>query len=122
MVTANDIRSAIGNYLTGDFSFDAFENWIIANTQGIQKWGDSQSKYLAYGIDLQIAEFLVSENNRISESDLRNELKALANTFLTTQNTIVISGTSTRLMVPLGLKTLPVDRLFVGASESLVPH
>lgn len=122
MVTADDIRSAIGNYLAGDFSFDSFENWMIANTRGIHNWGDSQTKYLAYSVDLQVSEYLVSENGQITETTLRDELQSLANTFLSVQNFIVVSGTSTNSVAPLGLKTLPVDRLFVGAFESLVPR
>lgn len=122
MVKANDIRSAIGKYLARDFSFDSFENWMIANTRGIQSWGDSQSKYLAYSVDLLISEYLISESGKINENVLREELQSLANTFLTVQNFIVVSGTSTNSVAPLGLKNRPVDRLFVGAFESLTPH
>lgn len=119
MASADDIRSAIGEYLVGDSSFGSLQDWLIANTRNIHRWGDPQSKYLAYFTHLLLSEYLVSDENRITEDNLRAELKALANTYLTLQNMTIVTGTSTKSVVPLGLKSPPAGRLFVGAYELL---
>jgi hypothetical protein len=117
MVNATDIRSAIGDYLEGKYSLDAFENWMIANTRNIHIWGDSESKYLTYSVDLQIAEYLVSEDEKITEKYIQSELRALANTYLQMPNMLIVSGTSTNSSEPLGLKIRPVGTLFSTACE-----
>lgn len=124
MVQAIDLRSAIFDYLSGNYSFNEFENWMIASTRGINKWGDVETRHLAYSIDLRIAEYLVSESGKITEKDLRSELSVLANTYFPSPGAVFItSGTSTQAtMQPLGLQTPLVDRRFVGAYESPVPR
>lgn len=124
MINATDIRSAIGDYFAGKYSFDAFENWMIAHTRNIHNWGDPEAKYLAYSVYLRIAEYLVSENEKITEKDLQSELRALANTYLQMQmpTTIIVSGTSTNSSESLGLKIRPVGTLFLTACESPLPR
>ncbi len=119
MASADDIRSAIGEYLAGHLSLDSFQDWLIANTRNIHRWGDPQSKYLAYFTHLLLSEYLVSEEKGITENNLRAELKALANTYLTPQSMTIVTGTSTKSVVPLGLKSPPAGRLFVEAYELL---
>jgi hypothetical protein len=117
MINATDIRSAVGDYLAGKHSFDAFENWMISNTRNIHNWGDPEAKYLAYSVYLRIAEYLVSENEKITEKDLQSELRAIANTYLQMPTTIIVSGTSTNSSESLGLKIRPVGTLFSTACE-----
>lgn len=122
MVDATAIRNAIGEYLSGKYSFDGFENWMIANTRSIHSWGDPYAKDLASSVNLKIAEYLVSENDRITEKDLRSELQALANTYPQMQTITIITGTSTHFTEPQVLRSQTVGRLFSTASVLPLPR
>lgn len=116
MVDAEKIRDAIGQYLSGAFSFDTFENWIIAETWNIQKSANPETKFLAYTTELNIAEHVLGVK---SERDLRDELHFITNLYLRTTGEPFTIGASTTFLkiVPMQWQIPPADRQPSTASE-----
>jgi hypothetical protein len=122
MVQANDIRSAIAEYLGHRLTFDQFEDWIIINTQNIHKWGDEETIGLANAVDHRIAEYVVSDTGKITENLLRSELLVLANTHLSVPKTGYVTTASTTSLAqdPIEWKIPAVDKTLGAASSSLI--
>jgi hypothetical protein len=78
MISALDIRSAIGDFLAEKHSLDQFEKWIVGRTWNLHKSGEVESQALAYAIELSLAEYHIGA---LTEQDLRVELRNIANTF-----------------------------------------
>ena len=75
MTTEAEIRDQLANYLAGEWSLDAFDEWFTGASWNIQLDSDEAAKRLAYAIELRLAKHSSSES--LTDEWLRKELAAL---------------------------------------------
>lgn len=79
MISDRDIREQLLEYLLGNLTLDAFEDWIAQKTWNVIQWGAEDTQVLVYAIEAKLAEH---SGGHTSEAALRKGMMPLVQTYV----------------------------------------
>ena len=74
MLGNQELRDKVQALLADKLALDEFEDWFVQNSWNIHRSDDSQAKFLAYAIELRLAE---RDSGHLPEEQFRSELQQL---------------------------------------------
>jgi hypothetical protein len=117
MINEQQLRSLIGQFVTGSRDFEEIEDEFVSRTWNIAKWGDGTSQFLTYRTELYLAE---NQKGALTNEELRTKLHMLVNTF--PQIAVISTASTTSLRPERWSAAGCVGKIHATASELPTPR